>query len=93
MIPSHGEHLQLHKGHLLVAQGHHQELSRIHKAIAKHTETADPKLSRLHTKLSEIHEDHAEHCRRCADAFGDGVEARLDTGEQLQRLAKVLGGE
>ena len=90
---SHNELLSHLKGHHIISGEHHGRMADIHRSLSKHFEVSDPKASRLHKELAEVHQDHAEHHCQRAEMCGDGVEAKVSNGNELEKLHKLLSSE
>lgn len=90
---THDEHLKLTRHHHAAAAGFHEEAAGLHRRLADHHELTDGKLSKIHDRLAGLHQAHAEHHARLEKLLADsGVETHEFGGEDLQRLAKLLGG-
>lgn len=87
---THEQHLSVAKGFHLKAAEHHRRISTLHKSIGKCHEIGNPALAKLHGELSECHKAYADHHLERAACF-EGVTEKVSEGDEISRLAKLLG--
>jgi hypothetical protein len=91
---NHPELMSHLKAHLGASQRHNERLAKVHGEMAECLKVADPKLSGLHERLSDLYQIHTEHLGQVIGGFGADVEPSLKgegASDDLNTLAKVLG--
>ena len=74
--------------HHVISSEHHGRMAKSHAAIARHFETTDPRLSRLHQDLADTHSDHADHHEECGKRCGE--DSGKATGGDLIKTYEIL---